>query len=165
MLTYRRTDTLGVVGFSDSNYTSCVDDKNFTSGYIFMMPERAISWKSVKQTLTASSTMEAEYVVCYEATCHAIWLQNFISALEVVHSISKSLKLFFDNFAIVSFSKNTWTTSRSNHIDVKLFFVKEKVAESLISLEHTPTTSMLANPLTKGLPFVCFKNTSPACDY
>ena len=25
--------------------------------------------------------MEVEYVVCYEATFHAIWLQNFISTL------------------------------------------------------------------------------------
>ena len=49
------------------------------------------------QTLTASSTMEAKYVVCYEATCHAIWLLNFISALEVVHYISIPLKLSCDN--------------------------------------------------------------------
>ena len=43
MLTYRRTDTLGVVGFSDSDYVGCMDDKNFTSSYIFMMPEGAVS--------------------------------------------------------------------------------------------------------------------------
>ena len=74
MLTYRHTDTLEVVGFSDSDYVSCVDDKKSTSAYIFMMAEGVVSWKSVKQTLTTSSIMEAEYVVCYEATCHAIWL-------------------------------------------------------------------------------------------
>ena len=74
MLTYRRTDTLGVVGFSDSDYVGYVDDKNSSSVYIFMVAEGAVSWKSVKQTITASSTMEAEYVACYEATCHAIWL-------------------------------------------------------------------------------------------
>ena len=28
MLIYRRTDTLEVVGFSDSDYASCVDDKS-----------------------------------------------------------------------------------------------------------------------------------------
>ena len=37
ILTYRRTDTLKVVGFSDSNYAGCMDDKKSTSGYIFMM--------------------------------------------------------------------------------------------------------------------------------
>ena len=86
MLTYRNSDTLEVVGFSDSDYAGCVDDKRSTFGYIFMMVEEAISWKSVKRILTTSSTAEVEYVACYEATCHAIWLQNFISALEVVHS-------------------------------------------------------------------------------
>ena len=49
-----------------------MDDKKSTSGYIFMMAEEAVSWKSVKQTLTTSSTMEAEYVACYEATFHAM---------------------------------------------------------------------------------------------
>ena len=34
------------------------------------------------------------------------------------------LKLFYDNSAVVSFSKNTRITSRSKHIDVKFFFVK-----------------------------------------
>ena len=48
MLTYWRTDALRVVGFSDSNYIGCVEDKKFTSGYIFMMAEGVVSWKSVK---------------------------------------------------------------------------------------------------------------------
>ena len=110
--------------------------------------------------------MKAEYVECYEPTYHAIWLRNFISALEVVHSISRPLKLFCDDSIIVSFSMNTRSTSRSKHIDVKFFFfvIKEKVTESLISVKHTFTTSMLADPLTKGLPFCVFQNTSPAWD-
>ena len=128
MLTYRLTGTLEMVGFSDFDYAGCMDDKKFTSGYIFMMTKRVVSWKSVKQTLTTYSTMEAEHVVCYEATFHAIWLRNFILALEVVHSIYKLLKLFCDNSAAVSFSRNTRSTSFSKHIDVKFYFVKEKVA-------------------------------------
>ena len=156
MLKYQCTDTLEVVGFSDSNYVGCVDDKKSTSCYIFMMGEENVSWKSVKQTLTTSSTMEAEYVACCEATCHAIWLWNIISALEVVHSISRWLKLFCDTSTVVSLFKKSWSTSCSKHIDVKFFFVKEKVAEFLILVEHTPTTSMLEDPLTKGLPICVF---------
>ena len=76
MLTYRHTDTLKVVGFSDFNYVDCVDDKKSISGYIFMMAEGVVSWKSVKKALTASSTIKAKYVACYEATCHSIWLQT-----------------------------------------------------------------------------------------
>jgi len=46
----------------DVYFAGCVDSCKSTSGYIFMMAGGAISWKSVKQTLTAISTMEAEFV-------------------------------------------------------------------------------------------------------
>ena len=82
------------------------------------MARGVVSWKSVKQTLTASSTMEVEYVACYEACCHSIWMQNFISTLGVVDSISRPLKLFCDNSAAIAFSKNTRSISCSKHIDV-----------------------------------------------
>ncbi|RVX08120.1 Copia protein [Vitis vinifera] len=157
MLTYQRTSLLDVVGFCDADFAGCIDDKKSTTGYIFMMAGGAVSWKSVKQTLTASSTMEAEYVACYEACCHAMWMRNFVSALGVVDSISRPLKLFCDNSAAVAFSKNTRSISRSKHIDVKFYFVKEKVAESLIDIEHMSTKSMLADPLTKGLPIIAFQ--------
>ena len=78
MLTYQRTDILEVVGYSDADFAGCKDTRKSTSGYIFMLANGPISWKSHKQTLTASSTMEAEFIACYEATCHAVWLNNFI---------------------------------------------------------------------------------------
>ena len=92
-------------------------------------------------------------MACYEATCHAIWLWKFISALKVVHSIHRPLNFLCDNSTVVYFSRST---SRFKHIDVKLFFVIEKVIEPLISVEHTPMTRMLADPLTKDLPIYVF---------
>ncbi|KAL4340139.1 hypothetical protein GQ457_08G024220 [Hibiscus cannabinus] len=70
LLTYKRSDHLEVVGYSDSDFAGCVDSRKSTSGYIFMFASGAISWRSVKQTLTATSTMEAEFVSCFEATSH-----------------------------------------------------------------------------------------------
>ncbi|KAL4310044.1 hypothetical protein GQ457_01G035740 [Hibiscus cannabinus] len=72
MLTYKRSDHLEVVGYSDSDFVGCVDSRKSTSGYIFMFASGAISWRSVKQTLTATSTMEAEFVSCFEATSHGL---------------------------------------------------------------------------------------------
>ena len=48
MLTYQRTNILDVVGFYDADFSSCIDDKKSTMGYIFMMVGRTVSWKSVK---------------------------------------------------------------------------------------------------------------------
>jgi hypothetical protein len=66
MLTYRKTEPLRIVGYSDSDYTG--DDRKSTSGYVFTLAGGAILWKSCKQTVTTSFTMYAEFVACYEAT-------------------------------------------------------------------------------------------------
>ena len=72
MLTYRRSTHLEIVGYSDSNFAGCLDNRRSTSGYIFMLAGGAISWKSVKQTLIVSSTMEAKFIACYEGSNHGI---------------------------------------------------------------------------------------------
>ncbi|XP_060216353.1 secreted RxLR effector protein 161-like [Lycium barbarum] len=68
MLTYRRSDHLDVIGYSDSDYVGCVDTRKSAFGYLFLLAGGAISWKSVKQSVIAASTMEAEFVACFEAT-------------------------------------------------------------------------------------------------
>ncbi|KAL0456563.1 UNVERIFIED_CONTAM: Retrovirus-related Pol polyprotein from transposon TNT 1-94 [Sesamum latifolium] len=72
MLMYRRTEYLEVVGYSDSDFAGCVDSRNSTSGYIFVIASGAVSWRSAKQTLVATSTMKAEFVSCFEATSHGV---------------------------------------------------------------------------------------------
>jgi len=48
-LTYRRSDHLEVIGYSDSYFAKCKDDKKSTSGYIFMLAGGPISWRSHKK--------------------------------------------------------------------------------------------------------------------
>ncbi|XP_057958691.1 secreted RxLR effector protein 161-like [Malania oleifera] len=48
MLTYRRTDQLEVVGYSNSDFAGCVDSRKSTYGYLFLLAGGAISWKSAK---------------------------------------------------------------------------------------------------------------------
>ncbi|XP_068657899.1 secreted RxLR effector protein 161-like [Aristolochia californica] len=93
MLTYRRSDSLEIIGFSDSDFAGCQDSRHSTLGYIFMLGELAISWKSAKQTLIASSTMVAEFIACFEASNLGIWLRNFVTGLRVVDSIDRPLKI------------------------------------------------------------------------
>ena len=74
MLMYRRTDSLEVIGYFDSDYAGCIDSQKSTSGYVFMLAGGAVSWRNAKQTLIATSTMEAEFVSCFEASSHGVWL-------------------------------------------------------------------------------------------
>lgn len=83
MLTYKRYNHLEVIEYSNLDQVSCVNTKKFTFG-LFMMARRAISWKSEKQSIIATCTIEAKIVTCFEATVHGIWLQNLFHSLELL---------------------------------------------------------------------------------
>ena len=79
-----------------------------------------VSWKSAKQSLIASSTMAAEFIACYEASNHGVWLRNFVTELRIVDDIERALKLFCENKSTVLYSNNNRSSSKSKHIDIKL---------------------------------------------
>nr|KYP63408.1 Retrovirus-related Pol polyprotein from transposon TNT 1-94 [Cajanus cajan] len=106
MLVYKRVYYLDVNGYSDLDFAACPDDKKYTFGYVFMLAKGVVSWKRVKQTLTAS-TMQAKFIACYRATSHAMWLKNFVSALEIVDSISKPLKKIVTTVLLFSLPRTT----------------------------------------------------------
>ena len=56
--------------------------------------------------MIATSTMEVEFDSCFEVTIHGVWMKRFISRLRIVDSISRPLKIFCDNSAIIFLAKN-----------------------------------------------------------
>ncbi|XP_073049650.1 secreted RxLR effector protein 161-like [Primulina eburnea] len=152
MLTYKRSNNLEIMGYSDSDFAGCQDSMRSTSGYVFLLAGGAISWRSAKQALTASSTMAAEFIACYEASNHAIWLRNFVTGLRILEEVERPLKLFCDNRSAVLYSNNNRSSTKSKHIDIKFLVVKERVQSGQILIEHIGTNSMIADPFTKGLP-------------
>ena len=143
MLTYRKSDQLEIIGYSDSDFVGCGDSMKSTLGYIYLLAGGAISWKSVKQSIVASSTMAAEFVSCYEASNLGIWLQNFVTGLHILDGIERLLKLFYDNKSAVLYFNNNRSSTKSKFIDIKFLVVKERVQSGLISIEHIGTNSMI----------------------
>jgi hypothetical protein len=125
MLTYRKSDCLETIGYLNSYYVGCVDTRKSTSGFVYLLAGGAVSWKSTKQTIIAASTMEAEFVACFEATIQGLWLQNFILGLGYVDNITKPLKIYCDNSATIFFSKNDQYSKGAKHIEIKYLAVKE----------------------------------------
>jgi len=151
MLTYKRSDHLEVIGYTDSDFASYIDTRKSTFGYVYLLAGGAISWKSAKQSVIAASTMEVEFVASFEAIVQANWLRNFISGLGVVDSIAKPLKIYYDNSATVFFSKNNKYSKGVKHMELKYFSAKEEVQKHRVLIEHVSTKLMIGDPLTKGL--------------
>ncbi|KAM1610828.1 hypothetical protein ACFXTN_021194 [Malus domestica] len=79
MLVDGKTEKLELVGYYDSDLAGCEDDMRSMSGFIFLLAGGAISWRSAKQKTLATSTMQAEYISCFEATQQVGFLRNLIT--------------------------------------------------------------------------------------
>ena len=79
----KRTNELEVISYSDSNFANCVDSQKLISSYIFMFVGRAVAWMSAQQILTATFTIEVEFVSCFETTSYGVWIKSFIVGLEL----------------------------------------------------------------------------------
>jgi len=54
---YTSTYSFGLVGYIDSDWAGCIDDRKNTSGYVFILGLGVVSWSSNKQpTVSLSST-------------------------------------------------------------------------------------------------------------
>ena len=65
MLVYR-CENLIPIGYIDLSFQSDLDFRKSISGCVFTLGGGAITWRSVKQSCIADSTMEAEYVAACE---------------------------------------------------------------------------------------------------
>ena len=75
----------------------------------------------------------------------------------MVDSIGESLKIYCDNKAATFLLSNNKSSGIAKHIAIKYHVVKDRIKDQTIEVEHISTRSMLAYPLTKGLPTNVFK--------
>ena len=77
----RQSETNSVIGYVDADYAGDVDDRRYTTGYLFTLSRRLICWKSTLQSIIAMSTTEAEYMAVAEAAKEALWLKGLVKVL------------------------------------------------------------------------------------
>ncbi|XP_057550440.1 secreted RxLR effector protein 161-like [Amaranthus tricolor] len=71
-----------LIGYADAGYLSDPHMAKSQTGYIFTYAGTAISWKSTKQTLTATSSNHVELITLYEAIRECVWLRSMIDKLQ-----------------------------------------------------------------------------------
>ncbi|KAJ1277321.1 hypothetical protein BS78_05G285900 [Paspalum vaginatum] len=130
MLTYRKSDALEIVGYSEADSAGCKDTRKSMSGYVFTLAGEPFRGRARNSQLLhrQQSTMS------YEATGQALWLKKFVPGLKVVDSIEKPLKLYCDNEPAISYSYNNKLSNAAKYIDTKFYVVKEKVQDQTIIL-------------------------------
>ena len=95
-----------LLGYADVGYLSNPHKARSQIGYIFTYENTAISWRSVKQTMVATSSNHSEILAMHEASRECIWLRSMIQHIRESCGLS-SIKnnptvLYEDNAACIA---------------------------------------------------------------
>ncbi|XP_017624975.1 secreted RxLR effector protein 161-like [Gossypium arboreum] len=120
---------LDLVGFSDANWGADVDDRRSTTGFCVFLGGNPVAWGSKKQQVVSRSTAEAEYRGLAHTVTEVVWLESLLSKLHVVPSKKATFK----------------------HVELDLFFVREKVVAGKLNVGHVPAQDQVTNIFTKPI--------------
>jgi hypothetical protein len=141
---------LEVVGYVDADWGGNLDDRTSTSGGIFKLGTGPIVWHSKKQSSTALSSTEAEYMALTLGCKDAIWLRMLLKDLD--RAVKEPITIFEDNQGALALVRNPTYHARTKHIDVRYHFVREVVESKQVELRYCRTNDMVADACTKALP-------------
>ena len=146
-------------GYSDADYAGDLVDRRSVTGHIFLLNSGAITWNSTKQRSISTSTTESEYIALSEASKQAQWLRALLRELQRTQYLSKSLSvpIYSDNQACITLSKDPISHKRTKHIDIRYHYIRELVTYGKVTVDYLPTEEMVADILTKPLPFSAFQ--------
>lgn len=135
--------------FCDSDWAGDKMDRRSFSGYVILLAGAAVSWSSKKQRTTALSTVEAEYISMCHAAKEVLWFRNFLEEIVGDKFLDLPQTLFVDNQGAIALAKNPVTSDRNKHIELRHFFIREKVEEKLLTFTYVPSSQNAADMFTK----------------
>ncbi|KAG7584130.1 Reverse transcriptase RNA-dependent DNA polymerase [Arabidopsis suecica] len=151
-----------MIGFADAGYLSDPHKARSQIGYVFTIGGTAISWRSQKQTLVATSSNHAEIIALHEASRECVWLRSISRHIQTSSGISLNTEptiLYEDNAACVAQTKEGYIKNdRTKHIPPKFFsYTKELVKNKDIEVRYVRSSENSADLFTKSLPTSMFR--------
>ena len=113
-----------------------------------MANNSAVSQTSHKQSLVATSTMEAEYMALSDAAGEAIARSRLYG--EFLLKLPPSMVLS-DNQGGLDITEDPTNYQKAKHIDIRYHFIRHTLHSDQISIDYIPSTENPADILTKSL--------------
>uniref|UniRef100_M1DD39 Reverse transcriptase Ty1/copia-type domain-containing protein n=1 Tax=Solanum tuberosum TaxID=4113 RepID=M1DD39_SOLTU len=150
------TDDYTVSAFCDSDWASCPDSRKFVTGYVVLLGDSPVNWKSKKQETISLSSAEAEYRSLKKVVGELVWLQRLF--IELTVPSTGPFPEFCDIQSALHIARNPVFHEHTKHIEIDCHFFLTKLQEGLITLHHVGTTQQLVDILTKALTGVKHSN-------
>lgn len=136
--------------YVDADWAGDVATRKLTTGMVIKMGEAAILWNRMRQSCVALSTAEAEYMALAHGVRECLWLSSFMKEAGLKEEM-RPIQVWSDNQSAIAMAKQSGTSKRVKHVDIKFHFIKDQVENGAIRLEYCPTEKMVADALTKPL--------------
>lgn len=144
------TQGVHVRAYVDAAYGVHMDGKSHTGVSIILGDAGPVFVRSTKQPITAKSSTEAELIGTSDSANQVFHIRNFIIAQG--HG-DQPAQILQDNMSCMALlAKGKSTSMRTRHIQIRYFWVKERVDNGEAIITHMRSESMgPANALTKPL--------------
>ena len=133
-----------IQGFSDSDYTGCLETRSSRSGFVFLLNKGPISWSSQRQSIVATSTTEAEYIALDHCVKEAMWLRIMLKDLTCNE---ECILIMADNQSAIKLAKNAEFHKRTKHIDIKYHKIREYIDEKQVEVKYVKSSENVADLL------------------
>nr|GEW51378.1 retrovirus-related Pol polyprotein from transposon TNT 1-94 [Tanacetum cinerariifolium] len=110
--------------------------------------DRLSSRSSKRQKSAAISSTEAEYITFSGYCTQILWMRSQLTDYGLGFN---KIPMYCDNKSAIALCRNNVQHSRSKHIGIKYYFIKEQVENGMIKLYFVNTEYQLANLFTKAL--------------
>jgi hypothetical protein len=143
------SDGVCIKVYIDAAYGVHSDGKSHTGSCVVVDDVGAVHCKSVKQQIVSKSSSEAELIALSDSANQALFMRNFFMAQG--YSCGPVI-VFQDNMLCMALiERGRSGAERTRHIDLRYFWLKERVDAGEAVVKHKGTADMYANLLTKPL--------------
>ena len=152
-LYFQKKQDLNIIGYTDAGYLSDPHNALSQTGYVFLSGGTAISWKSAKQTMVATSTNHSEIIALYEAAKECTWLrrihQHVQNACGIMIAPTPTI-IYEDNSACIAQVQSGYIKSNiTKHISPKFFYTHNLQKNGEIKVTRVKSCDNLADVFTK----------------